>query len=286
MKQLNSYVNFTIGLYIVPTIKVIDKFWRKYFYKMKNIKPYYSDYTNYKKELKKDLQNNEMYIYGPSSLWFKKYMKFYPDKMNWCIFSKSEDNVAMRVIKNNLDKVDWMYISENPNPKIENILRKNIDKISLGDLICNKGKWVENFVDEMKFPIKNYSFSLSYSKNEWVWKNYEITFYNGLTSNTSKWAGEFIDKNFDELVEDGYLQAITYYNNGDFMYDLVMKHPELIDYKDISRNGSKWALKFLKNNIDKVDWQVFDNNNIYVNDRKSSNICCKLFDKLIYENKL
>ena len=53
----------------------------------------------------------------------------------------------------------------------------------------------------------------------------------------------------------------------------------------MSRNPSKWAYKILKNNRNKIHWNIFSLNS-YLFKTIKNNKYCKLFDSLLHEKTI
>ena len=101
VKSLSSNINIMIAQYIIEPKKTLKKW----------VKPFAKIYS---------LVNFE-YVY----------CRYYPDKINIYVLSKSNSIIAKVILKYLPDKIDWNSVSVNPSSGLQ-IIKKNLDEINCG----------------------------------------------------------------------------------------------------------------------------------------------------------
>jgi hypothetical protein len=220
--MLSSYINFTIGQYIIEPKKTLKK-WTRPNVNMEVLSNL--EYAYVRNKIDKNILSKT------NTIMAKFILKNNPDKLNWRFLLLNSSTWANKLFKMNI--IDWLWLSDNPNKRASKILKTRRDKINWYWLSRNPSNWA---IKILKNNPKETSYSwISGNPNKWAYKllknKKEHINWNALSRNPSQWVGK-----------------------------LIRKNPDKINWDLISLNSSKWAYKMLKKNKDKINWTTFSSN--------------------------
>jgi hypothetical protein len=170
---------------------------------------------------KKDLYNKKELSRNPYAVPF---LRKNPRLINWVHICANPE--ALDLIEANQYRIFFSPLSENTNPRAIEILRQHPDKIDWVMLSMNSCNEAIDLLLENQDKIN------------WL----------GLSQNRNPLILPFLEANIDKVHH-------FYFSANPIAFEILMRHPEYIYWPSFCANASKKEhFDFLRNNIDKVEW--------------------------------
>ena len=159
-----------------------------------------------------------------------------PTRINLGRLSKNPAPEAVQVLSRNIGQINWFNLSTSTSPEAMQLLRKHLNCINWWSLSCNPSPEAVQLLGEN--PDKIDFDNLAYNKSP----------------EAIQLLCKLRDVNTFDIVMWAYLSA------NPFAIDLLLEHPEKINWDFFSANSSPKAVEILIKNTDKIDWVRFSSN--------------------------
>ena len=251
MKLMTSYINYTIGQYIIEPIKRKLKKW---------IRPYLKIKININDLIHENPKFSLCYHKSSLELIFKKY----PDKIYWGVLSKAKSKWSYRLLKNNINKIHWDVLCKSPTKYAREIIKENMNKTCYY-LLENPSKWAYKLTLTKSYNVKTV-----------------VKYWYYMSANSSNRAIKLLQDNQDKI---DWVELCM--NSNKKIIDILNKNINKMDYFWILYlNQSAWIYNFWKNNMNIIKNKSLNAGNIinhrfYVND--DTRKYYKLFDIILHK---
>jgi hypothetical protein len=206
----------------------------------------------------------------------------------WIDLSSNESHFAIGLLRQFPKKINWYHLSANPADAALDLLEKHPDRICPFQLGRNTNPRAARLFDKYKFT--RYGGSLSPNSADyaldWLEANRSQIEWDYLASNSSpralemmenNWCGQIYLSNLFINPSDRAIQlackhftleyilstqgkSILSANPCDAALDILLNHPDAINWQYFSTNPSPRAVQHLAKQPDKIDWQLIFQN--------------------------